>query len=184
MEEALQLITEGGTRMPRGSNAHVGALFIATAAPSDIIPFHLPDTRADRQLRIDFGTSHWNLTSSFPADVAQEYQLKVTRAIDLRLLKHVSTRASPQYKVELPPRAAQGKLRSPWDGELGVWFETDWEDGHIIVKGTKRVRVDGVLNGIIFTSRHTSIHDDLCPPSFNHSASGTILVQLHRYSRW
>ena len=133
-----------GTGMPRGTNAHAGALFIATAAPSDVIPFHLPDTRAERQLRIDFGTSHWNLTSSFPADASQEFQLKVTRAIDLQLLKHVSTRASPTYKVELPPRTSPGQTFSAWDGELGVWFETDWEDGHIIVKGTKRVSFDRV----------------------------------------
>lgn len=130
--------------MPHESNAHPGALFIATAAPSDIIPFHLPDTRAERHLRVDFGTRHWNLTSSFPADVAQEYQLKVSRAMDLRLLRHVATRAAPQYRIELPPRTNQGKLAEAWDGELGVWFETDWEDGRVVVKGTKRVSIEFV----------------------------------------
>lgn len=130
---------KGAREMPPDTNAHGGALFITTAAPLDIIPFHLPDTRVDRELRIDLGTRRWNLTSSFPADVAQEYQLKVSRAIDLRLLKHVTTRASSHYTVELPPRTLPGQQQEPWDGELGVWFETDWEDGRIVVKGTKRV---------------------------------------------
>ena len=130
---------KGARDMPPDTNAHGGALFITTAAPSDIIPFHLPDTRVDRELRIDLGTRRWNLTSSFPADVAQEYQLKESRSIDLRLLKHVTTRASSHYTVELPPRTLPGQQQEPWDGELGVWFETDWEDGRIVVKGTKRV---------------------------------------------
>jgi len=129
---------KGAREMPPDTNAHGGALFITTAAPSDIVPFHLPDTRVDRELRIDLGTRRWNLTSSFPADVAQEYQLKVSRTIDLRLLKHVTTRASSHYAVELPPRTLPGQQQELWDGELGVWFETDWEDGRIVVKGTKR----------------------------------------------
>ena len=169
---------KGATEMPPDTNAHGGALFITTAAPSDIIPFHLPDTRVDRELRIDLGTRRWNLTSSFPADVAQEYQLKVSRAIDLRLLKHVTTRASSHYTVELPPRALPGQQQEPWDGELGVWFETDWEDGRIVVKGTKRVSGDRVLlewylmvhvllTCILFVSIHSSL-----PP-------GKILLQLH-----
>lgn len=120
--------------IPRGSSAHSTALYIATASPSGIVPFHLPDTRADRQLRIDFGTTHWNLTSSFPADVDGDHYLKVSRVTDSRLIRHVSTRAALQYTVELPPQDTE----QPWDGELGVWFETDWGDGHIIVKGTKR----------------------------------------------
>jgi len=130
---------ECAKEMPPDTNAHGGALFITTAAPSDIVPFHLPDTRVDRELRIDLGTRRWNLTSSFPADVAQEYHLKLSRAMDLRLLKHVTTRASSHYKVELPPRTLPGQQQEPWDGELGVWFETDWEDGRVVVKGTKRV---------------------------------------------
>lgn len=130
----------GVTRMIAGTTAHKSALYIGTVGKSGVVPgifpFHLPDTRSDRQLRIDFGGS-WNLTSSFSADATGEYTFKITRAVDLRFLSHVKTRASPQYNVILPPE--DGDDRDPWDGELGVWFETDWGgDRRIIVKGTKR----------------------------------------------
>ena len=128
-----------GTGMEPGTTAHRSALYIATGGPSELVPFHLPDTRADRQLRIDFGMG-WNLTSSWPADIAGDYTLQVTRAVDLRLLSHVTTRAAPQYKIILPPQDANDQGSELWDGELGMWFETDWVGGRkIVVKGTKRV---------------------------------------------
>ena len=182
---------KGAREMPPDTNAHGGALFITTAAPSDIIPFHLPDTRVDRELRIDMGTRRWNLTSSFPADVAQEYQLKVSRAIDLRLLKHVTTRASSHYTVELPPRTLPGQQQEPWDGELGVWFETDWEDGRIVVKGTKRVSKTARCDSCVLPSRCSLLRLFLIffvclhVPYIFHLPpipTGQILLQLHRHS--
>lgn len=120
---------------PLGTTAHKAALYIATVGEDELAPFHLPDTRGDRQFRIDLG-GNWNLSSSFNADVTGEHTLRIQKALDLRLLKHVNTRASPHYKVEFPPSDG-----SPWNGELGVWFETAWGgDRKILVKGTKRGR--------------------------------------------
>ena len=130
-----------------GTTANKTALYIATAGKSDVIPFHLPDTRGERQLRIDLGGS-WNLTASFSADATGENFFKITRAIDSRLLCHVTTRASPQYKVVLPPQDSDAI--DSWNGELGVWFETDWGgDRRIIVQGIKRES---------YAFNHTDIH--------------------------
>lgn len=119
-----------------GTTASKSALYIATAGKSAVIPFHLPDTRGERQLRIDLGGS-WNLSSSFSADATGDNLFKITRAVDSRLLSHVTTRASPQYRVILPPQDSDDI--DSWDGELGVWFETDWGgDRRIIVQGIKR----------------------------------------------
>ena len=76
--------------------------------------------------------------SSFAADVRNDHVLKITRVIDLRLIKHVDNRATSRYDVILPPSR---DLLHSWDGDLGVWFETvPWNNGEtkIIVKGTKR----------------------------------------------
>ncbi len=48
------------TNMPPGSTASPSALYIITAGKNEIIPFHLPNTRADRQFRIDFGPGMYN----------------------------------------------------------------------------------------------------------------------------
>ena len=101
--------------MPSATTAHRLALYIASVRKSEFCPFHLPDSRGDPQLRIDLGGS-WNLTASFGADAIGENTFHVTRALDLRLLDHVTTRASPQYTITLPPPGEDGQ----WDGELGV----------------------------------------------------------------
>ncbi len=137
----------GADIIPEGSTAHRSALYIKTVGASGICPFLLPDTRAERQLRLDFG-GIWNVSSSFSADRPGEHTLKVCRATDLRLLNHVSTRAAPKYKIVLPP--PEDSDIGEWDGELGVFFETDWgTEKRIIVKGTKRGR---------FAYNHTDIH--------------------------
>jgi hypothetical protein len=121
--------------VPLGTTAHKLALYIGTVGPNELVPFHLPDTRGDRQFRIDLG-GNWNLSPSFDADVTGDYTLRIRKALDLRLLRHVNTRASPHYKVALPPLDG-----AEWDGELGVWFETSWGGSRkILVKGTKRGR--------------------------------------------
>ena len=101
------------------TTAHHTACYIATVHPSELVTFHLPDTRADRLLRVDYGSS-WNLSSSFPADEPGEYFLPMSLARDIRMLPTVSTRAAPVYTVTLPPPDDE------WNGELGVWFETEW----------------------------------------------------------
>ena len=133
--------------MPEGTTAHRSALYITTAAPTELIPFHLPDSRGERQLRVDLGGT-WNVTASIASDFPGEHTLKISRAIDLRLLNHVSTRSAPKYKLVLPPPDVAGI--GTWDGELGVYFETDWGgDRRIIVKGTQRGK---------YAFNHTDIH--------------------------
>lgn len=127
------------TSMKPGTVAHRQALYIATIEKNQMIPFHLPDTRADRELRIDLGPN-WNLSASFPADIISEHSLEIGRVVDLRLLSHVDNRARPKYKVTFPPPESPDFDLDSWDGELGIWFETiQWNDGRkIVVKGTKR----------------------------------------------
>ena len=130
-----------------GTTAHRSAFYITTVGPSELLPFHLPDSRGERQLRVDMGAP-CNVTASVAADFPGEHTLIVPKAIDLRLLNHVSTRAAPKYKIVLPPPDDAGM--GQWDGELGVFFETDWGgDRKIIVKGTKRGK---------YAFNHTDIH--------------------------
>ena len=133
--------------MSESTTAHPSAYYINTVAPSELFPFHLPDSRGERQLRVDVG-GNWNVTASFASDFPGEHTLRLSRAIDVRLLNHVATRAAPKYKILLPPPDDAGI--GEWDGELGVYFETDWGgDRRIIVKGTKRGK---------YAFNHTDIH--------------------------
>eukprot|EP00980_Cylindrotheca_fusiformis_P021402 scaffold8259_cov143-Cylindrotheca_fusiformis.AAC.20 len=137
----------GTDTIAEGTTAHKSAQYILSVGPSELAPFLLPDTRAERQLRVDLGGT-WNVTSSFASELPGEHNLKITEATDISLLKHVSTRAAPKYKIVLPPPddASIGE----WDGELGVFFETDWGgERTIIVKGTKRGK---------YAYNHTDIH--------------------------
>jgi hypothetical protein len=85
----------------------------------------------ERLLRIEIG-SGWNLSSSFPADTLGQHLLSLDRARDIQTLPHASTRAAPYFNVVLPPPDGN------WNGELGIWFETDWgKDRSLIVKGTR-----------------------------------------------
>jgi hypothetical protein len=116
-----------------GTSARKTAVYITTVLPNEFMPFCLPDTRRERQFRVDIGKP-WGLTPSFPADVAGGHVLKITQAIDIRLLPHVSTRSNPHYEVKLPPDD-----RRDFCGELGVWFETEWgESKSLIIKSVKK----------------------------------------------
>jgi hypothetical protein len=113
------------------TTAHHTACYISTIRPSELTAFHLPDTRLERLLRIEIG-SGWNLSSSFPADTLGQHLLSLDRARDIQTLPHASTRAAPYFNVVLPPPDGN------WNGELGIWFETDWgKDRSLIVKGTR-----------------------------------------------
>lgn len=131
------------------SRAHPSALYVTTVGPKEIAPFNLPDTRAERLIRVDLGGEH-NLTASFSADVPGEHTLKVTRAIDLKLLPHVLTRASPEYEICFPPADI---LRIT--NEMGLWFETEWgSEKTFIVKAIKR-------DSFAFTETDVHIGDEL-----------------------
>jgi C2 domain len=131
--EAILSQDEDVDKMPAGTTAHHAAYYVATVLPSTWRPFNIPDSRGDRLLRIDLG-GLWNLTASISADVPGEHTLRISSAIDLRLFKHASTRASPHYDVRLPPSG-----ESVFAGELGIWFETEWgTDRSLIVKDLKK----------------------------------------------
>lgn len=130
-----------------GTTANKSALYIASLKHEALLPFSLPDSRNDRQLRVGIG-GLYELTASFEADIPGEHTLRVNPATDLRLLKHVSTRASPQYTVTISPR-------DPFLGELGLWFETDWgSDRSLIVKNVKK-------NSFAYTQTDVHVGDEL-----------------------
>lgn len=120
--------------MDSNTTAHRDACYIATVRPSELVPFHLPDTRLERSLRVDFGSS-WYLSPSFAADIPGEYLLTINPARDLRMLPPVSSRGAPIYSVSIPSAGQTDE----WKGELGVWFETEpWgRERSVIVKGVK-----------------------------------------------
>lgn len=77
--------------IPGGTRAHPSALYVTSIGQSEVLPFNLPDSRGERQLRVDLG-GMWNLTASVSADLQGEHTLNVTRAVDLKMMPHVSTR--------------------------------------------------------------------------------------------
>jgi hypothetical protein len=129
------------------TTAHRSALYITTVMPSELMPFNLPDSRSDRQLRVGVG-AYFDLTSSFSADVPGEHTLRINHARDLRLLKHVTTRSSQQYDIKVYPDDS-------FHGELGLWFETEWgSDRSLIVKSVKR-------NSFAYNETDVHIGDEL-----------------------
>lgn len=129
--------------------ADKSALYITTVFPTEIIPFILPDSRGDRQIRMDVGLP-WALTSSFSTDIAGDHILKIKEATDMRLLSHVSTRSNPVYDVVLPESGD-----TSFDGELGIWFETEWVTGRsLIVTAVKK-------NSYSFTETDIQVGDEL-----------------------
>ena len=141
----------------RGMNAqttaHHDACYIATVGQSELVAFHLPDTRLERLLRVDFGPS-WYLSPSFAADITGECVLSMSHARDLRMLPHVSSRGAPFYTVTLPP------TNNDWGGELGVWFETDWgRERTLIVKGIREGSYASYFTDIIVGDELMTIDD-------------------------
>lgn len=119
-------------KMPLFTTASQSATYIKTIDSSQLAPFALPDSRSDRLLRFDFGGSY-KLTASVSMDAAGEHVLPLTRNVDLKMLRHVSTRASPEYQVSLISGVPG------FTGELGVWFETEWGNSRrVVVKGIKK----------------------------------------------
>lgn len=53
----------------------------------------------DPSMQVEGG---WNLSSSFPVDSVGEYTLRLTRQVDVGKLRHISTRRSSEYEVEIP----------------------------------------------------------------------------------
>jgi hypothetical protein len=119
-------------KMPLVTTASQSATYIDSLDTSDLAPFVLPDTRGDRVIRFDFGGSY-KLTASVSVDEEGESVLPIKRYVDLKTIRHITTRASPEYQVNLAPDV-QG-----FSGELGVWFESEWGNSRkLIVKGVKK----------------------------------------------
>ena len=122
-----------GGPVSSSTRAHPSALYVTTAGPSEIIPFNLPDTRGERLLRVDLG-GEFNLTASISTDSPGESTLKVSKAVDLKNLPHVLTRASHEYELRVP-LLGMGHFTN----ELGIWFETEWgSEKNIVVKAVKK----------------------------------------------
>lgn len=108
-------------------------VLIATVYPSEILPFFIPDSRRERMLRFDLGKP-WSLGPSISTEIPGNNTIRFCREVDLRSLKHISTRASPRFEIRLPPTGQKS-----FDGELGLWFETEWGSGKkLIVKALKK----------------------------------------------
>jgi hypothetical protein len=154
--------------IPGGSRAHPTALYIGTVRPSDISPFTLPDSRGERQLRVDVG-GYWNLTASVSADVPGEHTVKVTRAFDLKLTPHISTRGSPEYIVKITPLDI-----ARYSCELGIWFETDWgNDKRLVVKAVKK-------DSFAFQESDIHVGDELLSINGDHVAKLTFAEAMAR----
>jgi hypothetical protein len=82
--------------------------------------FGYRDTRAERLIRLDIGKP-WSLGPSLSTENAGHHTIRYTREVDLRALKHVTTRSSATYEVRLPPVG-----QASFNGELGLWFETEF----------------------------------------------------------
>ena len=147
--------SEEASDMDARTTAHRDACFIATVHPSELVAFHLPDTRLERLLRVDYGPS-WYLSPSFAADIPGEYVLAMSPSRDLRMLPHVTSRGAPVYSVTFPP-----PNNNVWSGELGVWFETDpWgRERALIVKGIKEGSYSSYFTDIIVGDQLIMIGD-------------------------
>jgi hypothetical protein len=131
----LRTLINGNDESGMGAQttAHHDACFIATVRPSELVSFHLPDTRLERSLRVDFGLS-WYLSPSFAADIPGEFVLTMSRVRDVRKLTHINSRGAPEYTITFPPT----DQTNDWNGELGVFFETEWgRERTLIVKGVR-----------------------------------------------
>lgn len=89
-------------------------------------PYHLPAMFGERQiaLQLDGG---WHRSVAFSIDQIGVFNMEVKRRVNLANIQHVNTRGAPEYSEDLPP------MRT-----LGVYFETDWNEENIVVKGFQK----------------------------------------------
>jgi C2 domain/SHR-binding domain of vacuolar-sorting associated protein 13 len=132
-----------------GTAARRSALYITTVYPSEIIPFCLPDSRGERQLRIDPGDP-WDLSGSISTSKPGDFTLAMKQAVDSTAILHESSRASPHYEVRLPPHGT-----TSFDGDLGIWFESDYgANTGLIVKAIRK-------NSYCFNETEVHVGDEL-----------------------
>lgn len=132
-----------------GTAARRSALYITTVYPSEILPFCLPDSRGERQLRIDPGNP-WDLSGSISTNKPGDFTLAIKQAVDSKAISHASSRASPHYEVRLPPHGTVS-----FDDDLGIWFESDYGvNTGLIVKAVRK-------NSYTFNETEVHVGDEL-----------------------
>jgi hypothetical protein len=92
--------------------------------PGHLRPFHLPEVFGERQLAVDI-EGPWMRSVPFDIDQLGTYALKLRRQNNTGSLYHIVTRGNLQYDVAIPP------------GEIGIWFETDWNHQQIVVRSIR-----------------------------------------------
>lgn len=93
-------------------------------SPGHLRPFHLPKVFGERQLAVDI-EGPWMRSVPFDIDQLGTYVLKLRRQNNTGSLFHIVTRGNLQYDVTIPP------------GEIGIWFETDWNHQQIVVRSIR-----------------------------------------------
>ncbi|CAM9173475.1 unnamed protein product, partial [Phaeothamnion confervicola] len=112
--------------------------------PGCRVPFHLPQSGGERELRIKLAGLH--KSPSFPVDKVGSYCLRLARKRELSHVQHITTRTAPEYDVVLP-RLEDGQ-------DLGLWLETDWDHVRVVVKEVKK-------DGYAFTQTEIQVGDVL-----------------------
>ena len=100
----------------------VGDLLPVDVKAKHFICYHLPSVFGERSLAIEL-EGPWNRTVFFDIEAVGTSTLRVMHKLDLAKVDHVNTRGLPNYEVTLRP-----------EDDIGIWFETDWEEKNIVVK--------------------------------------------------
>lgn len=126
-------------------------------------PFHFPDANSERKLSIQVDDL-FDKSVVFGVDFLGEQIISVSRRQELSSIVHFNTRGMEEYDVFLPAH------------EIGLYFETDWQEHNIVVKGFKKnsfaasqtdiqigdvlISVDGIpVGGPSFTETMTLLKD-------------------------
>lgn len=88
-------------------------------------PFHFPDANSERRLSIQVDDLY-DKSVVFGVDFLGEQIISVSKRQELSSIVHFNTRGMEEYDVSLPAH------------EVGLYFETDWQEHSIIVKGFKK----------------------------------------------
>ncbi len=138
--------------------------------PKSILPYHLPNIVDERLLscRIHTGEKKkskesWLRSVAFPIDNLESYNLLLKRKNDLSTIPHVQTRSAAEYTVTFPRLLEKASSHVPLEekcvSEIGVWFETDWQEINIVVKGLKpgswAANESGIQVGDVLLKVHT-----------------------------
>jgi hypothetical protein len=128
-------------------------------------PFHFPDANSERKLSVQV-EDLFDKSVVFGVDFLGEQIISVSRRQELSSIVHFNTRGMEEYDVSLPAH------------EIGLYFETDWQEHSIVVKGFKKnsfaanqtdiqigdvlISVDGIpVSGPAFTETMTMLKEKI-----------------------